>query len=196
MGDRREKSINPILTRIANARKKKILNHRLRMVTSSVDTGCPKSLLKGRRSNPKKMQMDEGENGSDVFWKAAVVVVVVVVVLLSCFLFSFRLLTPACFLFSFLVAFFFSFFVHLFVRLHYGCKHSFSRPPDRFAHIERENRKLLIQMSNIMLRPKEKNPGSHVQSLNLPMRQRDIKRINYDNRLLLERIEKTQPYCE
>jgi len=47
-----------------------------------------------------------------------------------------------------------------------------------------------------MLRPKEKNPGSHVQSLNLPMRQRDIKRINYDNRLLLERIEKTQPYCE
>ena len=111
MGDRREKSINPILTRIANARKKKILNHRLRMVTSSVDTGCPKSLLKGRRSNPKKMQMDEGENGSDVFWKAAVVVVVVVVVvvLLSCFLLSFRLLTPACFLFSFLVAFFFSF---------------------------------------------------------------------------------------
>ena len=110
MGDRREKSINPILTRIANARKKKILNHRLRMVTSSVDTGCPKSLLKGRRSNPKKMQMDEGENGSerDVFWKAAVVVIVVVV-LLSCFLFSFRLLTPACFLFSFLVAFFFSF---------------------------------------------------------------------------------------
>ena len=65
MGDRREKSINPILTRIANARKKKILNHRLRMVTSSVDTGCPKSLLKGRRSNPKKMQMDEGENGSE-----------------------------------------------------------------------------------------------------------------------------------
>ena len=93
--------------------------------------------------------------------------------------------------------FFFFLFVHLFVRLPImDAIIFFFSHQDHFAHIERENRKLLIQMSNIMLRLKEKNPGSHVHSLNLPSRQRDIKRINHDNRLLLERIEKTQPYCE
>ena len=126
MGDRREKSLNPILTRIANAKKQEVHRHKLKTITSTVDSSCPRSLLKGRRKNPKKAQMDE----------------------------------------------------------------------DRYAHIERENRKLLIQMSNIMLRRKEKNAMSHVSSLNLPQRQRDIKRINHHNKLLLDRIEKTQPYCK
>ena len=67
---------------------------------------------------------------------------------------------------------------------------------DRFALIERENRILLEKMSQIMLRSSLDMAGdrSHVHSLNLPQRKRDIKRINSDNRILLERIEKTQPY--
>ena len=68
---------------------------------------------------------------------------------------------------------------------------------DRFSHIERENRLLLTRMSRIMLRDNMDMKGdrSHVKSLNLPHRKREVKRINATNRLILERIEKTRPYC-
>ena len=126
MGDRRERSLNPILTRIAHAKKRQVHRHKLATITSTVDSTCPKSLARGRKKNPKKAQLDE----------------------------------------------------------------------NRYAQIERENRKLLIHMSKIMLRRPEKNHGSHVRSLNLPQRQREMKKINYDNAVLLNRIEKTQPYCK
>ena len=121
-------SLNPILTRIALAKAKQTHQRKLRSITASVDTKCPKSLAKGRRRNRKKEQMDE----------------------------------------------------------------------DRFSLIERENRILLTRMSRIMLRQNLdlKGDRSHVHSLNLPHRKREMKRINTSNRVLLERIEKTQPYCK
>ena len=117
---------NSLCSRIERAKKRQVHRHRLATMKSSVDTSCPKSQLRGRRTNPKKAQLDE----------------------------------------------------------------------DRFAAIERENRKLLIHMSKIMLRQPEKKHTSHVKSLNLPQRQRDMKRINYENQLLLDRIKKTDPYCK
>jgi hypothetical protein len=115
-----------LCARIERAKKRAVHRHRLATMTSSVDSSCPRSQLRGRRKNPKKAQLDE----------------------------------------------------------------------DRFALIERENRLMLISMSKIMLRQPIKKHPSHVRSLNLQQRQRDMKRINYDNQLLLSRIEKTTPYCK
>ena len=115
-----------LCARIERAKKRAVHRHRLATMTSSVDSSCPRSQLRGRRTNPKKAQLDE----------------------------------------------------------------------DRFALIERENRLMLISMSKIMLRQPIKKHPSHVRSLNLQQRQRDMKRINYDNQLLLSRIEKTTPYCK
>ena len=59
MGDRRLPSVNPILTRLANAKQKQAHWRKIRNVKASVDNKCPKSLRKGRRRNPKKEQMLE-----------------------------------------------------------------------------------------------------------------------------------------
>jgi|UPI00048CA0AA hypothetical protein len=64
----------------------------------------------------------------------------------------------------------------------------------RFDEIERQNRLLLKKMTKIMKKKVfDFQQPPTVRSLNLQTRRRKMMRINHDNRLLLERINKVRP---